>query len=131
MPMYLCRSHSHLHILDMCLGTYLPRTICTAVFLFDIWSKYDNFTYLMTYFWMCQQICTTCTFSHKSNLKHANKLLKHPWLYLYMSAMKTNQSRLGLANTWPYNSVSHILVPRICSLESLNERNSVHLSLKA
>ena len=38
-----------------------------------------------------------------------------------MGTGPTYVSRLGLANTWPHNSVSHILVPRICSLESLNE----------
>ena len=49
--------------------------ICTAVLLFDIWSKYDNFAYLMTYFGCVNKFARHVYFL--ANLKYANKLLKH------------------------------------------------------
>ena len=89
MPMYLRRSCSNLHILDI--YTWMlthQRQICTAVLLFNIWSKYDNFGYLMTYFGCVNKFAWHVYFI--ANLKYANKLLKHmshgyihtclPWL---------------------------------------------------
>ena len=51
------------------------RRICTAVLLFDIWSKYDNFTYLMTYFGGVNKFAQHVYFL--ANLQYANELLKH------------------------------------------------------
>ena len=51
------------------------RRICTVVLLFDIWSKYDNFTYLMTYSGFVNKFAQHVYFL--ANLKYANELLKH------------------------------------------------------
>ena len=48
---------------------------CTEVLLFDIWSKYNNLAYLMTYFG-CVNKFAQLVYS-LANLKYANKWLKH------------------------------------------------------
>ena len=49
--------------------------ICTVALLCDIWSKYDNFAYLMMYFECVNKFAQHVYFL--ANSKYANKLLKH------------------------------------------------------
>ena len=51
--------------------------ICTAVLLFDIWSKYDNFAYLIMYFGFVYKFARYVYFLCKFKILYANKLLKH------------------------------------------------------
>ena len=67
-----CTEVTVIHILDMCLDTYLLRIDMQSSL---IWSNYDNYAYLRTYFGCVNKFAQHVYLL--ANLKYANKLLKH------------------------------------------------------